>query len=191
LDAKAGLTSANNFTNSGCQFSGGLTIGGLGLQVTGNTAGVGVNVSANLVVGGISTFSGTINMQNNKVLNVGTPTAGTDGTNKTYVDGRTPQWAISKAVGGWLSTGAAQGTQRGCTVAKGGGTGQYRVTLSSPLTSIANCTFTATAFGALVGIDIVFAITSTSIIDITCVRSDTGAAIDVGCTFDVKDRGLT
>jgi hypothetical protein len=151
-----------------------------------NIATVGHASSTYLPLAGGS-MVGNINMQNRRITSLPAPAAGTDAARSQDLPAG---WQLAKAAGAWLSTGSAEGTQRGASNPTKLGTGQYRINLSSGLTSTANATLAVEAFGALVGIDVVYVVLNTTQIQVNTVRSDTGAAIDVGCSYIVYDRGL-
>jgi hypothetical protein len=90
LNVSSGIASTNNTTGSI------ITNGGIGISNTTDatsstnggsfTTSGGAAIAKQLIVGGVLTMGANINMNSNKVTNLGTPTAASDAVTKSYVD---------------------------------------------------------------------------------------------------------
>lgn len=182
LDAKANDNAVVKLTGNQNNISGIKTFVS-GMVISGQVSSIALNCTA----GGVAALG--FNAQNQRIQQVATPSVDTDGVNRLFVTTRVPLWSKSIAAGAWTSVGGAQGTQRNCTVSRTG-LGQYRINLTQPLSSALNAHVDWMAYGSLVGISAIYSAVSTTQINVSTVRTDNDALIDVGVSFSVTDRGL-
>lgn len=119
-------------------------------QIKANSVGSGQVDSTVLVAGGTNALSGDLSMGGNKLTNVGTPTASTDATNKSYVDAAVQgfDWKASvraaTTANGTLASAFANGSVvDGVTLATGD-----RILLKNQTTAQDNGIYTVNASGA-------------------------------------------